>query len=185
MHDPFTPTDQQTSEAPVTVVPVKRRSNGRWMNALVALAVLVFVGGMTFAIGRATAPAQAANAGTGGQFPTNGQFPSGSFNPGGFPGGGLDGGGRTISGTVASISGTTMTLTTANGQTLTVDLSGTTYHAQTAATASDVTAGASVQVTVEGFGGPGGNSGAQPSAAPSGASSGQSATATDVTIVSQ
>jgi len=186
MNEPVNAWQPVDDQPTVTPVPVKRRSSSPWTNVLVGLAVLVFVGGITFAIGRATAPAQAANGRGTGQFPTNGQFPTGSFNPGAFPGGGIDGsaGGRTITGTVGSISGSSLTLTTASGQTITIDLSGTTYHAQTSASASDVTQGATVQVTVEGFGG-GASGGAPPSAAPSGGTSSQTLTATDVTIVSK
>ena len=170
------PTDNRPAAMPI---PVKRRSNGRWINALVALAVLVFVGGITFAIGRGTAPAQAAG-------PLAGQFPSGSFNPGGLPGGLFGGqGSRLITGKVASTNGSTMTLTTADGQTVTVVLSGTTYHSQSTATASDVTQGATVQVTAQGLGGPGGANGGNPQASPGTGTTGQTVTATDVTIVSK
>jgi hypothetical protein len=162
-------------------VPVKPRSSGnRWLNMLIAVAVLVFVGGLTFAVGRMTAPAQAAGPGNR-QFPglgngQNGGFPTGSFDPGQFPGGLSN---RTITGTVTSTDGSTMTLTTAAGQTLTVDVSGSTYHAQTAASAGEVSQGASVQVTVEGgLGFPGGDPGASP-----GSGAGQTLTASDVTIV--
>ena len=163
--------DAQGSPAPGA----KKRSGGsRWTNVLVAVAVLVFVGGVTFAIGRATAPAQAAAQFPGaGQFP-GGNFPGGSFNPGQFPGGGL--GNRTITGTVASTDGSTMTVTTANGQTVTVDVTGSTYHTKAAASATDVSQGTSVEVTVEGGQGFPGAPQASPGA-------GQTVTASDVTIV--
>ena len=164
-------------------VPVKRRSSGnRWLNMLIAVAVLVFVGGVTFAVGRMTAPAQAAGPGNG-QFPglgngqNGGRFPTGSFDPGQFAGAGL--GDRTITGIVTSTDGSTMTLTTAAGQTLTVNVSGSTYHAQTAASARDVSQGTSVHVTVQGgLGFPGGGPGASP-----GTGATQTLTASDVTIV--
>ena len=175
----FTPAPEPT---PVPA-PVKRRSSGnRWTTMLIAVAVLVCVGGVTFAVGRMTAPAQAAVPGNG-QFPgfgngqTGGRFPTGSFDPGQFPGAVL--GDRTITGTVTSTDGSTMTLTTATGQTLTVNVSGSTYHAQTAASAGDVSQGASVQVTVQGgLGFPGGGPAASP-----GTGAGQTLTASDVTIV--
>ena len=161
---------------------VKRRSSGnRWLNVIIAVAVLVFVGGVTFAVGRMTAPVQAAGP-RNGQFPGlgNGQipsFPTGSFDPGQFPGGGF--GNRTITGTVTSMDGSTMTVTTASGQTMTVNVSGSTYHAQTAASAADVSQGKSVQITIEGgLGFPGGGPGASP-----GTGTGQTLTASDVTIV--
>ena len=162
--------------------PVKRRSSGnRWTNVLIVVAVLVCVGGVTFAVGRITAPAQATGPGNG-QFPglgngqTGGRFPTGSFNPGQFAGGLGD---RTITGTVTRIDGSTLTITTATGQALTVNVSGAQYHAQTTASAGDVSQGASVQITVSGGAGfPANAPGASPSA-----SAGQTLTASDVTIV--
>lgn len=168
---------------------VKRRSSGgRWLNVLMLLALLVAVGGVTFAVGRATAPAQAASLGTGqpqglsnGQ--AGGQFPIGSFDPGALPG--AFGGDRVISGTVSADDGSSLTLTTADGQTVTVALTGTTFHSQVTATDSDVTQGVAVQVTVTGTGGPGGPIGDSNggSGNTNGAAGNQVLTATDVTIV--
>lgn len=83
-----------------------------------------------------------------------------------------------------------MTLKEANGSTVTVNLAGTTtYHAQAAATAADVTAGKQVQVEVQITGGAGGQDvpGASPGAAASPAASGvgttRTITARDVTLV--
>ena len=86
---------------------------------------------------------------------------------------------------VKSIDGTTMTITTANGNETVVDTSGSTFHAQSAATASEVQAGSTVQVSVTGLGGfrPGAN-GVAPSGAPD-PSAGTGSTpiqATDVTL---
>jgi hypothetical protein len=82
-----------------------------------------------------------------------------------------------------------MTLKEANGSIVTVKLAGTTtYHAQAAATAADVTAGKRVQVQAEiagGFGGPG-LPGASPAASPAAGGTGTTTltfTATDVTLV--
>ena len=73
-----------------------------------------------------------------------------------------------------SVSADSITVKTANGQTVTFTLSGdTTYHQATAATAADVTTGATVTVRVGGFGGGAGGPGA--SGAPA-------LTATDVTV---
>jgi hypothetical protein len=173
-----TPPDSAAADVERRPAPgTKKRSGGsRWVNVLVGVAVLVFVGGVTFAIGRATAPVQAAQGPGAGQFPGN--FPGGSFNPGQFLGGGL--GNRTVSGTVTSTNGSTMTLTTSNGQTQTVDVSGTTYHTKVAAGATDVTQGTQVEITLDGGQGfPGG-----PLASPGTvASAGQTLKAGDVTIV--
>jgi hypothetical protein len=128
------------------------RESGRATSILLGVAVLVAVGGLAFAGGRITAPASA----SGFQGERAG-FPAGSFDPNqadGFGQGGL-GGNRalTISGTVKSLDGSTLVLTVADGTEMTIDVSGSTYHAESAATASDVTAGASVSVTVNGVGG--------------------------------
>src|SRR6185369_17849315 len=84
-----------------------------------------------------------------------------------------------LEGTVESVTDTTLTLKTASGQTIQVALNGsTTYHAQTDATASDVTTGGKVLVRLSGRGGfVGGNGGPAASGAPT------SPTANDVTVV--
>ena len=56
----------------------------------------------------------------------------------------------TITGTVKSLDGSTLVLTTADGTETTIDVSGSTYHAQPPATSADVTAGTSVSVSVDG-----------------------------------
>ncbi len=159
---------------PVPGPPTKpRSSSGRWLNLLLGVAVAVAIGGVAFAVGRSTAPAQAATfqRGTG---PGNGNFvfPGGSFDPNAIPSGGangganggfagrlgLGGGGVTIDGTVDSVSADSITITTASGQQVTLSLSGdTTYHTQTPASASDVTAGSKVAVQVDIAGGFRGN----------------------------
>ncbi len=162
---------------PVTTAPIgaaptaKGSSSGRWLNVILAGALLFAVGGIAFAIGRTTAPATTV-AGNG-RF-GNGVFPIGSGAPAfgnggqGGQGGGFigRGNGLTITGTVASISGDTMTITTANGQTIDVTLgSDTTYSSKTPASASAVTSGSTVEVQIDpasGFGGLG-RGGAAPS----------------------
>jgi hypothetical protein len=163
-----------------------RKAGSMWLNVVLGLAALVAVGGIAFAIGRNTAPAA-----TGGNFP-GGNFPGGNFPNasgglgGGFPGGsfapnasgGLGGafgrgGGFNLSGTVESITGDTLTLKTANGQTLEFSLGAdTTYSSKTPATAADVKAGSKVEVQLRGIGNgqppAGGNGQPQGSAAPSG-----------------
>ena len=100
---------------------------------------LVFVGGLAFAAGRLTAPAAA----TTGRFPGGLSGPAGaSFAPGttrGLLDGGMAGADLSLQGTVESRTGTTLTLKTASGSTVTVDLSSsTTYHQQAASSASAV-----------------------------------------------
>ena len=56
----------------------------------------------------------------------------------------------TITGTVKSLDGSTLVLTTADGTETTIDVSGSTYHAQSPATSTDVTAGTEVSVSVDG-----------------------------------
>jgi hypothetical protein len=109
-----------------------------------------------------TAPATSTGAGNSrffgngagdGGLPGGGYFQGGYF-PGGNDGGGFrgvfGGGGASIQGTVESISGDTLTLKLASGQTIQVSLSGsTTYHSQAAASSSDVKTGATVRVQIQ------------------------------------
>jgi len=189
---------------PEPVVPVTRpasagRSSGssRVLNIALAVAVLVATAGVAFAVGRTTAPASATTAGR-----FNGGFsglgPNSSFVPndnggefranGGFAGrGGFGalGGGLNIQGTVESVSADSITITTQSGQTITVGLdSSTTYHQQSAASASDVQAGKTVIIDVSGGFRPGvttnGNNGSNGNSANGGFSLG---TASDITVV--
>jgi len=196
--EPGTPAESQVPAAPLVrtvstppppvIAPAKK--GDRTFRVLLAVGLLVAVGGVTFAVGRVTAPAAAASTrgGLG-----NGGFANGGAGAGGTGAGGAGlgrgagfGGGVLVTGTVDSVSGTTMTLKEANGTTVTVNLAGTTtYHAQATATAADVTAGKQVQVQVEvagGFGAPGASpvAGASPAA---GGTTTRTVTATDVTLV--
>ena len=177
---------------PPVIAPVKK--GDRTFTILLAVGLLIAVGGVAFAVGRVTAPAAAATTARGG-------FGAGGFGGAAGAGAGTGGaaglgrggfgGGVLVTGTVDSVSGTTMTLKEANGSTVTVNLaSTTTYHAQAAATAADVTTGKQVQVEVEVAGGfgqdvPGASPGAAaiPSPAASGAPTTRTITARDVTIV--
>jgi hypothetical protein len=157
--------------APLPVAKSKS-SSGRLVNVILAVAVAVAIGGVAFAVGRTTAPASAATTGRNGF--GNGGFPNGSFTPDasgapGFGGGGrgFGGGGLTLRGTVQSVSGDTVTIKTANGQTIEVSTGAdTTYNTQAPGSASDVTDGKTVQVQLSGVNGGGFRPGA--SAAPSG-----------------
>lgn len=155
----------------------KRAGSARLLNVVLGLAVVLAIGGVAFAAGRLTAPAPTNPFGAGGpgQFNGGNRGTNGQGGPGGFLGGG---GGITLEGTVESVSGTTLTLKTANGQTIQIALNGsTTYHAQSDASASEVTTGGTVRVEVSGFrgGGPGA------SFNPNGGATSQ--TASDVTVV--
>jgi hypothetical protein len=147
------------------VRPVRPQKQDRTTLALLLVAAMVAVGGLGFAAGHLTASptpgAQPTFARGGGGFGRGGGgFPSlapgQTFNPGQF-GGGFGGGTRGfggvtggISGTVQSIDGSTMTIQLASGQTVTVDLSGsTTYHSTTPASADQVKVGSSVTVEID------------------------------------
>jgi hypothetical protein len=158
---PVGPVASPPPPGPVATTPVlrtSRRSSGRWLNALLIFAAAVAIGGVAFAAGRTTATASTTGAGAGtGRFGAGtGQFPNASGRPG-FVNGGPNGqgfgrfaGALTLDGTVESIDGTTLTLKTANGDTIKVTLgSDTTYATQTPATASDVTTGSKVQVRLD------------------------------------
>jgi hypothetical protein len=164
--------------APALQIP-QRKSSGGWLNVILVLAIVVAVGGVAFAIGRNTAPVAAASA------RGNGLFGNGNFAPGasGAPGGGFLGGlrgdgGFNLSGTVQSVTGDTLTITTANGQTLEFTLGAdTTYSTKSPATAGDVKTGSKVEVQLQlGAGGLRPNASAAPSGGPVG-------TAGSVTVV--
>ena len=171
-------TAEQVPVAPVTpvtptpVVKPKGKSGGL-TNTLLVVAALVAVGGITFAVGRATAPASAVS-GVSSGLGRAGLGPGGSFDPGTLPAGAVPGGfggnrTTTITGTVKSLDGSTLVITTSGGNETTIDVSGSTYHAQAPATSADVTAGTDVSVSVTGFGGmrgPGASAAPDASAAP-------------------
>jgi hypothetical protein len=124
------------------------------VNVVLGIALVVAVGGVAFAVGRASAPATAAAARTG--FGTNGQglLPgTGGPNASGAPGGGFGAaaGGLSIQGTVTAVGADSITLELANGQTVTIPTNAqTTYHQREAATPAAVTDGSTVIVQLEG-----------------------------------
>jgi hypothetical protein len=135
-----------------------RPRSAAWVNVALAVALAVAIGGIGFAAGRLTAPANAAGTGANGfrfgngNGPVSGYFPgagnggNGGVGRGGFAGGG----GGSVQGTVESVSGDTLTLKLASGQTIQISLSGTTtYHSQAAASAADIKTGGTVIVQVE------------------------------------
>ncbi len=194
-----TPGPAQAS-APAPGRPKASGGSSRGTTILYIVAGLIAVGGVAFAVGRVTAPAATASTsrfGTGAAA-FRAEFGAGSsFAPGagrGLLGGGTGAGGLaggaaiSLSGTVQSITGTTMIVKTASGSTVTVNLgSSTTYHKQAAATASDVTTGSQVVVQVAfnrtGFVAGAGASGAPAGGAPLASGATRTFTASDVTVV--
>jgi hypothetical protein len=192
---PITPTPVAAPAAPVAAptlpepirpaaTAARRSSSGRWLNLLLGIAAAVAIGGIAFAIGRSTAPATAAADGP--RFRNGAVFPGGSFDPNASftPGRGGNGpgffasGGLTISGTVTSVTGDKMTITTESGQTIDVTLGADTeYHQQAAGSASDVKTGSKVAVELDLTGRRAGNGGQD------GAGTGPTGTASDVTVI--
>ncbi|MEI7745629.1 MAG: hypothetical protein WCK58_17975 [Chloroflexota bacterium] len=177
---------QQAPAPNPLVAPRKKQAGGNLTNILLIVAALVGVGGIAFAGGRATAPVAASG--------RNGQgFPNRSFTPGQGGPGGFGDRAVTVRGTVKSVSGTTLVITTADGSETTIDTSSSTYHTQAAAAATDVAIGASVQVSVTGFGGfrpdasggPGGPGGPGDPGANGGPAAGGAIAATDVMILAR
>jgi hypothetical protein len=122
-----------------------RRPPSRTAIIAMALAGAMAFGGIGFGIGRFTAPAPTFAGFPGGNGGNGGVGGNGFPGLGGGAGGGFRGGG--LEGTVQSISGDTMTLKTANGSTLTVNLSSsTTYGKQIAAQQGDTATGSTVRI---------------------------------------
>ena len=137
---------------PVSAAPVRAKGgSGMLVNVLLAVALVVAVGGVAFAVGRVTAPATTASGRTG--FGTNGQGgfgPNASGAPGaGFNGGfgGFGGGNVSIQGTVTAVTADSITIQLAGGQSITIPTNAqTTYRESQASTAAAVTSGATVLV---------------------------------------
>jgi pilus assembly protein FimV len=166
------------------IVPV-RKSGTSIINIVLALAVMVAIGGVAFAVGRITAPATAAAAGTGGL--GRGGFGGAAGGTGAFGGtgaaggtgarGGFGAGGAaglgdiTVQGTVTDVSATGVTIKTATGLEVQVSTDGTTtYHQQAAGANTDVAVGKTVLVQVAGVGGLGGFAGGRRGTGATGAS---------------
>ena len=118
---------------------------------VVVLAGFVAIGGVAFAVGRMTAPA-AAFPGAGGNFNDGGGGfqPPGGQNGQGFPGGGFGGGGPSLEGTITALDGDSLTIQTADGSTVTVNLSDDTGYAQEETTSADaLDTGDAVRVQVD------------------------------------
>ena len=188
----YTAPPQPVVPTPVVAVnqPPRRRAS-RVLDIALALAAVLAIGGVAFAVGRATAPAPAEAArgfnGNGGFFRNGGSFdPGAGAGIGQGPrfafGGG--GGALAIDGTVTAISANSITIKRADGQELTFDLTGTTsYHQATTGAASDVSVGdnVSVRLTPDGrFAG--GGQGAQSGQGGAAASGAPTLSASDVTV---
>ena len=189
--DPFERPLQRPMAAPVAAAPVRARGGGMLVNVVLGIALVVAVGGLAFAGGRATAPTSATPGRTG--FGANGQ---GGFGPGasGAPGGALNGGlgagagGVSIQGTVTAVSADSITLQLPSGQSITIPTDGqTTYHERSAATAAAVTSGSTVIVQLQagrGAFGQGGNGGGNGGGATASGAPGRTlGPATTVTVV--
>jgi len=174
-----------SEQGPTTVAlsgarPATTRRTRLVVNGVLAAAFVVLVGGVAFAAGRATASVTAAGVDDaangfldGGVRPgdANGQAPIG---PGGLGDDDLAGrfgpglGVASLQGTVQSIDADSITIELADGSTIEIAIdSGTDYHRQAEASASDVSAGTTIVVGLDGLG----------------LRDGSDATASDVTIV--
>jgi hypothetical protein len=164
--DPAQPANFPTQPVVPAAAPiplVKPRSSGRFLNAILAIALVVAIGGVAFAVGRTTAPAAATNRGNFGAGnllgPGASLAPGATAAPGGLIGGGQGGlgglgGGLTVSGTVQSVTSDTLTIETTSGQTVELSLdSDTTYHRKTDGAAADVATGSTVEVQLDFAGG--------------------------------
>ena len=151
----------EPSSAPDTVsppaVPAPSPGSGRPKKqdrttlALLLVASLIAVGGVGFALGHVTATSSTSSSarpsGLGGRSFAS-LAPGQTFGPDQF--GGARAGAAAISGTVQSFDGTNLVLVEANGGSVTIEIAGTTtYHNETAASASQITAGTAVTVAID------------------------------------
>jgi hypothetical protein len=182
-----TPTPTEAATTPRTTSlgsSVAARGAG---SVLLAVAALIAVGGVTFAVGRLTAPAAATTRSPGSG--AGGAFPGGQGGRQGALGGFLGAGGLTIRGTVTATTSSGITIRLVNGTTITIPTdSATTYHRQASASAGDVSSGS--EVLVELAGGGQGAGGQAPGGQGPNASAGPGVTprlspARDVTIVAR
>jgi hypothetical protein len=174
----------QEDQTTQPMIETRPRKQDRATLALLAVAALIAIGGIGFAIGRASAPATSSNNGYdnapfGGGRGMPSFAPGQSFNPGQYSG--FRDVAAGVSGTVESIDSDSMTVKLANGSTVEIALTGdTTFHSETAASAADVQAGTTVRVQMA--------TTAAPSESPSAGSSVQTGsrtlTAGDVLITS-
>ena len=142
---PATPTAPLPAPAPAAA-PGRRRSS-RVLDVALAGAAVLAIGGVAFAIGRATAPASTAvDLAPGGVV----MRPGDSFDPGTGPGPRFAlGGGLTVDGTVTAVDADSVTVKTADGNEMTFETDGSTAYRQASdASSSDVAVGDDVSVKV-------------------------------------
>jgi hypothetical protein len=164
----FTPAESEVVfQSPFTSRPTPRRLGGiSVVSLLLALAGAIAIAGVAFAVGRTTA----GNAGTSLSTGAGTDISNGTAPNLGVPGGRDDNGGgddagrisesRRVTGTVTSVSGSTITLQLADGRSVQVAVDGsTTYHRQVSASQGDVSTGSQVIISVSGFAPPGSTSG--------------------------
>ena len=145
-------------------------------NLLLAVSALIALGGISFAVGRATSSAQAGT--------TQSTLAADGNQGFGGPAGSGAVGAATLSGTVVSVAADSFTLQLANGQTVQVATGpSTTYHGQATAAGTDVTTGATVTVKTASGATAGSSAGIGTGASP-GSLTG-TRTATDVTITTK
>jgi hypothetical protein len=179
-----------TEPAP-TVVPA-RPARRDPLPIVLALAALVAVGGVSFAVGRVSAPQAAARTGLPGAagLPGTGQR-GGQGLPGNGQGNGFGNLGRAlgslaIRGTVTAVAADHITIRLDSGQTVDIPTgTDTTYHRQAAATATDVVAGTAVIVQLQPNAAGGAGQVAPNASNPPGGLGRFIGTARDITIVAQ
>jgi hypothetical protein len=157
------------------------RRSASLLNVLLAVAVLVAVGGVSFAVGRATAPAPTfAGIGNDGNLPGGGIRPNGGTGAPGGAGGGFGGGfggGLTLRGTVTAVDAGTVTIELTGGASVTVSKDGTTtYHQSVTGASTDVVIGKKVEIQLGSFDRTG-------NGAPGSQATGPVGTATNITVV--
>jgi hypothetical protein len=184
---PETPETAETLGALRALPAVRRPAGARRtgsVSLLLVMSALVALGGVGFAVGRATSTGQTGTSQSNGNADV-GQFGGGPNASGalGDLGGAARGGvlgATTLSGTVVSVSADSITLKLASGQTVQIATgSSTTYHGQSSATSTDVTTGATVTIQTT-VGAAAGSSASTNAGAING-----SRTATDVTITAK
>ena len=200
---PFASMPPSASLPPTTPVPsgpVRPRRRVDLPAILLALAAIVAVGGVAFAVGRVTAPTTPTRTGLGNQFGggtgggnggTGGGNGPGGNGAGGFGGNGnlgrlLGSGGISIRGTVVAVTADHISLKLASGTTIDIPItSDTTWHRQSPASSTDATSGVSVLVELQ----PTGNGGVGPvgpdASNAAGALGRLGGPARDITIVAQ
>ena len=151
---PETPPVAVFPPAPVPVPAPALRANAG-LGIVLGLAALVAVGGVSFAVGRVTAPASTIAGGrTGtGTGQGNGGLPGNGGN-GGAPGFGRGNGGfggsLAVTGTVTAVTADHITIKLGSGQSVDIPINGTTtYHQENAGSSSDVQAGKNVLIQLQ------------------------------------